>query len=141
MIVEAAIVCLALNVYYEAPKESYEGQMAVAQVVVRRAKQTHGEQWENWVCPTVYAKRQFTWTTRFNSKVPDPENKELWDKSRSIARQALLWGYVKHLPDHSGGADHYHADYVNPRWARAPEMQRTVRIGRHIFLRDTRIGE
>ena len=31
------------------------------------------------------------------------------------------------------GADHYHATYVNPYWAKS--LQRTVRIGRHIFYK------
>ena len=37
MIETAAIVCLAMNVYMEARSEPIEGQMAVAQVTVRRA--------------------------------------------------------------------------------------------------------
>lgn len=33
--------------------------------------------------------------------------------------------------DPTGGADHYHADYVSPDWAQ--RMPQTARIGRHIF--------
>lgn len=35
--------------------------------------------------------------------------------------------------NYTGGADHYHADYVAPYWAES--MTETVRIGRHIFYR------
>ena len=31
------------------------------------------------------------------------------------------------------GADHYHADYVNPYWAKS--MKKTAVIGRHIFYK------
>lgn len=33
----------------------------------------------------------------------------------------------------TGGADHYHADYVSPYWAES--MTVTAKIGRHIFYR------
>jgi spore germination cell wall hydrolase CwlJ-like protein len=33
----------------------------------------------------------------------------------------------------TNGADHYHADYVNPYWAKS--MTVTVKIGRHIFYK------
>ena len=34
--------------------------------------------------------------------------------------------------DNTYGSTHYHADYVNPKWA--SEMTHTVTIGNHIFL-------
>ena len=33
--------------------------------------------------------------------------------------------------DNTYGSTHYHADYVNPKWA--SEMTHTVTIGNHIF--------
>ena len=35
--------------------------------------------------------------------------------------------------NYTKGADHYHADYVNPYWAKS--MEKTVVIGRHIFYK------
>lgn len=35
--------------------------------------------------------------------------------------------------NYTGGADHYHADYCDPYWASS--MQKTCKIGRHIFYK------
>lgn len=37
------------------------------------------------------------------------------------------------LIDRTGGATHYHADYVSPYWAKGQKP--TVTIGRHIFFK------
>ena len=37
--------------------------------------------------------------------------------------------------DNTGGADHYHADYVNPFWAKEEFMIKTAEIGTHIFYK------
>ena len=35
--------------------------------------------------------------------------------------------------DNTGGADHYHADYVNPYWSK--DMNLTTIIGTHLFYK------
>ncbi len=37
------------------------------------------------------------------------------------------------LTNYAKGADHYHADYCNPYWAK--HMKITAKIGRHVFYR------
>lgn len=37
------------------------------------------------------------------------------------------------LPDVTGGADHYHADYVSPDWA--GKMPKTTQVGSHLFYK------
>lgn len=50
---------------------------------------------------------------------------------RKEAEDALEGVFSGSIADPTGGADHYHADYVNPSWA--SKMQETTKIGRHLF--------
>lgn len=53
-------------------------------------------------------------------------------KAKSHPRYALALRIVHGLQtNYTRGADHYHADYCNPYWAK--HLTRTVKIGRHIF--------
>ena len=49
-----------------------------------------------------------------------------WSEAYEIASNPCKTNYTK-------GADHYHADYVNPYWAKS--LTKTVVIGRHIFYK------
>jgi len=51
-----------------------------------------------------------------------------WEKAKRLV------SLHKDLPDVTKGADHYHADYIDPPYW-ADDMERTVKIGRHIFYR------
>ena len=47
--------------------------------------------------------------------------------------EALKLAYYKPATNYTKGADHYHADYVNPYWSK--KLQKTSIIGRHIFYK------
>lgn len=54
------------------------------------------------------------------------------------AQRHPRWGEAKLIvmsspTNHTLGADHYHADYVNPSWTKS--MTKTVKIGKHIFYK------
>ena len=49
-----------------------------------------------------------------------------WSEAYKIASNLCDTNYTK-------GADHYHADYVTPYWAKS--LTKTVVIGRHIFYK------
>lgn len=115
-----ALLCLALNAYHEARGEPFHGQVAVSQVVMRRAEYDPTK-----VCKVVRAPRQFSWT-RHSPRVRD---KAAWGRAVQAAKMAMLASTV----DHSRGADHYHAVRVSPSWARS--MWPVVQIGEHIFYR------
>ena len=118
-----ALICLSLNVYHEARSEPIQGQIAVAQVVLRRANFD-----ERRVCREVYRHRQFSWTLSPKARPRDPV---AWQRAVSAAKAAFLWARGSNLPDYSNGADHYHAGYVSPRWAR--RMTQVAQIGEHHF--------
>lgn len=125
-----AIECLTLAVAYEAGFESPEGQQAVAEVVLNRARHPA---FPKSVCGVVFAGStlktgcQFTFTCDGSMRRSLPEKILL--RSRAIAEQVL----DGRLPPVVGDALNYHADYVSPYWA--PSLERVTKIGAHIFYR------
>ena len=121
--------CLAQAIYYEAGRESEDGQRAVAQVVLNRVRHPA---WPNSVCGVVYQGPmrpgggcQFTFTCD-GSLTARPAG-EAWSRARRLAAEALA-GYV-HAP--VALATHYHANYVYPHWA--PRLRPAAVIGAHLF--------
>lgn len=121
--------CLAEAVYFEARSEPAAGQAAVAQVVLNRVK---SGLYPTTVCGVVYQNRHRHNACQFSFAC---EGKRLvtnetapWRQAVQIAR-AVYEGqtYVAEV----GGATHYHADYVRPRWAK--KLKKNDVIGRHIF--------
>ena len=121
--------CLAQAIYYEAGRESEDGQRAVAQVVLNRVRHPA---WPDSVCGVVYQGPmrpgggcQFTFTCD-GSLMARPTG-FAWIRARELAAEALA-GYV-----HASVAQatHYHANYVSPAWA--PRLRPTRVIGAHLF--------
>jgi len=125
-----ALECLTSAIYYEAGRESADGQRGVAQVVLNRVRHPA---FPASVCEVVYQGStratgcQFTFTCDGSlARRPDLAG---WARARKIAEAALA-GYV-HKP--VGWATHYHANYVVPYWA--PTLAKNAVIGAHIFYR------
>ena len=128
-VLNAALMCLALNSYYEARGEPFDGMVAVGQVALRRARYQPAR-----VCAEVYRPAQFSWTAARprGSAVPhryDPA----WLRAQQAARVALLWNMGAPIPDYSGGATHYHAAHVRPHWTRGATL--VAEAGAHRFWR------
>ena len=125
-----ALECLAQAIYYEAARESTDGQRAVAQVVLNRMRHPA---YPASVCAVVYqgSERptgcQFSFTC--DGSLARTPMRSYWQRARLVGHQALQ-GYV-HAP--VGNATHYHADYVMPYWA--PTLVKNAVIGSHIFYR------
>lgn len=134
-VADEATACLATAIYYEAGFEPREGRVGVAEVILNRLADPR---FPKSVCGVVYqgAERrtgcQFTFTCDGSlARAPKPE---AWAEAVEIAA-AALGGPQAGM---AAGANHYHADYVRPGWARA--MRQTARIGRHVFYSDGRGG-
>jgi len=135
---EAAIVCLALNVYHEARDQPYVGQVAVAQVVINR---TYDDRYPDTVCEVVKQSPTYSWKPDFpvrnrcqfswycDGKSDKPRDEKAWEQARLIAYGV----YVGHLEDITEGATHYHATYVYPEWAETKTL--IAQIGDHMFYR------
>ena len=113
--------CLAQNIYHEARGESFEGQMAVAQVTVNRVR---SGKFQPTVCGVVHAHRQFSWTLDKRKKVKDSK---AWQASLTIARAVLKQGMG--LPNFE--ALYFHTHQVRPCWNRSKRV--VAVIGNHIF--------
>jgi len=128
--------CLTQAVYYEARGEPREGQVGVAQVVMNRVS---SGRYPASVCAVVFqgAGRpgcQFSFACEGNRQ-GGPVNPASWARSQAVAQEVLaqqVFAGGSRSGNTPSGADHFHADYVQPKWA--GQMQRLAQIGRHIFF-------
>lgn len=117
--------CLASAVYFEARGETLEGQLAVAEVVLNRARS--GRYPASW-CGVVRQPAQFSFVRR--GRIPAaPRASEAWRRAVAIARVAESRAQ-RLLPEN---VLWYHAAYVSPSWGR--RLDRNGQIGAHIFYR------
>jgi len=122
--------CLARAVYYEARGEAYEGQVAVAQVVLNRARSV---KWPATICGVVNQgvergeKCQFSFACFAHVEPSGP----MWEQAQTIAEQAVAGhAWLREALD----ATYYHATNVAPVWRLG--LVATGTIGSHIFYRD-----
>ena len=130
--IEAALMCLALNVYFEARNDSMVGQYAVAQVVMNRVQSS---KFPNDVCSVVKQSRndgtcQFSWYC--DGKSDRPREPYAWAYAQMVAADVLI-GQGVDTVDMTQGATHYHAHYVRPYWA--DKLEYTVTYGSHLFYK------
>ena len=139
MILETALMCMAVNIYHEAGNQSMIGQMAVGQVVLNRVEDSR---FPDTVCEVVKEavtyknsnkpvrwKCKFTWFCDGKKYDPNYESKT-WSAALENASILLTKTIVLDITE---GATHYHATYVRPAWAKT--KTKTTRIDRHIFYR------
>ncbi len=122
--------CLTEALYFEARGEEVVGQYAVAEVILNRVDHRN---YPNTICGVVnqgtgrqYA-CQFTYTCDGNPETIHDTG--AWHRLGHVAR-IMMDGAPRDLTD---GATHYHANWVNPRWARL--YPRTATYGVHHFYR------
>lgn len=122
--------CLATAIYYEARSESLSGQLAVAEVIMNRVADAR---FPGTVCDVVYQGSyrntgcQFTFTC--DGALARKPRGIRWQRAQSVAAHVVL-GLNE---PRTGGATHYHADYVDPIWNSG--LVKTEKIGTHIFYR------
>lgn len=129
--------CLALNIYYEARGSNLADKAGVADVALNRVNDTR---YPDTVCEVVKQgeqdangnmirnRCQFSWYC--DGRSDQPQDQDSW-----IEAQMIAWDMIEHnrYRGITEGATHYHADYVNPRWASSLQLVGT--IGAHIFYR------
>ena len=134
---ELEVDVLARTIWGEARAEGHIGMEAVAAVVLNRVKVADAHDGKYWwghniigVCQKPY---QFSCWNRsdpnFQKLQTVDESNLYFVTSLRIARRAVY----SRLTDPTGGATHYHADYVSPYWAKNEVP--TATIGRHIFYK------
>jgi len=120
--------CLTEALYFEARGESVAGQFAVAEVILNRVDHAN---YPDTICGVVNqgtGRRfacQFTYTC--DGRPENVTDHAIHERLGRIAR-IMIDGGPRTL---TGGATHYHANWVNPSWAR--EFPQTAEIGTHLF--------
>lgn len=122
--------CLATTIYLEARGEPLIGQLAVAEVALRR-RDNGG--WGNSLCSVLSARHQFALTTTSkNFVIKDVDS---WRRDWLIAGMAMLAWHLPAdwRPSVVPHADHFFAsDTPAPAWAIGPPL---AVIGDHSFYR------
>lgn len=123
--------CLANGIYFEARGEPARGQAAVAQVILNRVR---NPAYPGSICGVVYQNKHWRNRCQFSfacDRIRDRiSNPKLWTLAKQIAAETTagrIW------LTQVGSSTHYHATYVNPKWARS--MKKVGKIGLHIFYR------
>lgn len=128
MSILSSVMWLALNVYFEARNQSFEGMVAVAHVTMNRKNNRHLSLKE-----VVWQPSQFSWTLK-----SDPQGQKIdlsklddldafgraFEAAEECLKQQLAGNFF-------GGANHYHAANVSPAWAK--KMKFIQRIDDHLF--------
>ncbi|KKW93626.1 MULTISPECIES: cell wall hydrolase [Sphingobium] len=115
--------CLAGAVYFESKGESLEGQLAVARVIINRAK---SGRFADSLCGVVYQPGQFSFV-RGNGMPSIRLGSESWREAVAIAQIAMddSWD------SKAEGALYFHARRVSPGWGK----RQLAAIDNHIFYR------
>jgi spore germination cell wall hydrolase CwlJ-like protein len=108
----SAALCLALAVYYEARGEPFDGQLAVAEVVMNRVE---AERFPDDVCSVVTQGGENRHRCQFSfycDGLPErPGDMIAWKKAQELADWVLAERVTLGVT-----ATHYHAEYVSPDW-------------------------
>jgi N-acetylmuramoyl-L-alanine amidase len=115
--------CLASAIFYEARSESFEGQLAVAQVILNRVE---SGRFARSICGVVLQPGQFSFVRRGAIPAVKTNSKD-WREALAIARIAQ----ARLHPSSADNALFFHATHVNPKWRRS----RVASIGNHVFYR------
>jgi N-acetylmuramoyl-L-alanine amidase len=115
--------CLASAIFYEARSESFEGQLAVAQVILNRVE---SGRFARSICGVVLQPGQFSFVR--GSTIP------AISKASQDWREALAIARIAQAKLHRSGVNDalfFHATHVNPKW----RLSRVTSIGNHVFYR------
>ena len=120
--IDPELRCLAGAVYFESRGESLPGQLAVAHVVINRAK---SGRFPKSLCGVVHQPSQFSFVR--GGRMPAVRNVTQWNNAVAIAQIARDGSWKTQAP----GALFFHARYVSPGWRKT----RVASIDNHIFYR------
>ena len=113
--------CMTKVILYEAGAESRAGQVAVAQVVMNRAK---SGRFPKTVCGVIYQAGQFSSIRSY--KAPGGAR---WERAEEIAREVMAGDENSAV----GSALYFHATSVRPAYVRS--RTRVATVGNHVFYR------
>ncbi len=114
--------CLARAVYFESKGEPLNGQLAVAEVILNRAK---SGRFANTLCGVVKQPSQFSFVR--GGAFPRIVNQAMWRQAVGVAQVAVNGLWESTAPN----ALFFHARRVSPNWGK----KHVATVGNHIFYR------
>ena len=116
------IGCLSQAIYYEARGESFQGKIAVGNVVLNRYASGNYAS----VCAVIHKKGQFNWASN-----PQKINeKGAWSQCMDLAEKL----FHRKIADNTKGSTYFKEKTSKKRWSDG--LIYTVSIGKHKFYRD-----
>lgn len=122
MELSTALLCLASTLYFEGRSEGVIGEIFIADVVLNRVE---SKNFPNDVCSVVKQKNQFSYL--WDGKPEKVNDKNAWNQA--------LWvsSWMLSSRKQYTNSCHYHAEYVNPSWAKTLQLE--VKVGQHMFYK------
>ena len=126
--------CLAQAIYHEARGESAAGQLAVANVIVNRARSS---KYPSSLCGVIYQganngryRCQFTFAC--DGRDDTPGERQAWARSMALAKDIYAeYATGEDIGAVPGSALFYHTTNVRPSWSYT--YDRVAEVGAHIF--------
>lgn len=115
--------CLAGGIYFESKGEPLIGQLAVAEVILNRAR---SGRFPSSVCGVIFQPSQFSFV-RGGGFPPIARGSRQWREAVAIAKIAQNRSWSSGV----GKALFFHARHVSPGW----RLTRVAALGNHIFYR------
>lgn len=116
------LTCLAGAIYFESKGEPLSGQLAVAEVIINRAK---SGRFGSSICGVIKQRGQFSFVR--GGQIPAVANNRDYRTAVAVAQVALGDDWASPAPN----ALYFHARRVAPSW----RMQKVAAIGNHVFYR------
>ena len=120
--VDGDLSCMAGAVYFEAMGEPLSGQLAVAEVILNRAK---SGRFPKGICSVVKQPGQFSFVR--GGRIPAIAGNQAYRTAVAVARVAMADAWDSPAAD----AMYFHARRVAPGWNRI----KVAAIGNHVFYR------
>ena len=121
--VDRELKCLATGIYFESKGEPLHGQLAVAEVILNRAR---SGRFPSDVCKVLTQRGQFSFVR--GGRLPGvATSRASWRTAVAVAQVARQRLWESDAPD----ALFFHARHVSPSWNRA----KVAMLGNHIFYR------
>lgn len=130
--IETVLLCMSLNLYFEARGEEVQGQIAVAEVTLNRVA---SPAFPDDICGVVLQENEngcaySWWCDGLSDKMAD---KNSMKRAKAIAELMILEGeYISVVGEE---ATHYHATTIDPPYW-AEDMEETARVGNHVFYKE-----
>ncbi len=116
------LTCLAGAIYFESKGEPLSGQLAVAEVIINRAK---SGRFGSSICGVIKQRGQFSFVR--GGQIPAIPNNGNYRTAIAVAQVAMGDDWASPAPN----ALYFHARRVAPSW----RMQKVAAIGNHVFYR------